>query len=392
MSSEKNRAARREAPHRAILKLMKAVAVFPGRREVRVIQHPEPSISSPAQAKMRMLDVGVCGTDREIISFEFGTPPDGCDYLILGHESLAEVVETGSQVSKVKPGDLVVMTVRRPCPHPYCIACREGRQDFCITGDFTERGIKQQHGYMAEFVIEEEPYLNAVPRELRDVGVLVEPLTIAEKSLQQLWLIQQRLPWARPAQPGQSRAHSNRAVVLGAGPVGLLGAMALRIAGFDVTVYSRSPKHEETNPIVSAIGARYIAAETHCVEELAQVAGPIDVVYEAVGASKVAFDVLERLGPNGVFIFTGVPGRKGAIDVDTNYIMKDVVLKNQVILGSVNSPPHCFEAAIRDLGTFVQEWQDSVRSLITARYPIEQALQPLSNDAGGIKNVVAVAP
>jgi len=370
---------------------MKAVAVFPGKHEVRVIDHPEPKIETPTQAKMRMLEVGVCGTDREIISFEYGTPPAGYDYLILGHESLAEVVETGSQVTKVKPGDLVVMTVRRPCPHPDCLACRAGRQDFCFTGDFTERGIKQQHGYMTEFVIEDEPYLAPVPRELRDVGVLVEPLTIAEKSLEQLWHIQQRLPWACPVEPGQPRAACHRAVVLGAGPVGLLGAMALRIAGFHVTVYSLSPTHQQDNPIVSAIGARYVAAETHSVDDLAQIAGPIDVVYEAVGASKVAFDVIQRLGPNGVFIFTGVPGRKGTMEVDTDYIMQDVVLKNQVILGSVNSPPHCFEAAIRDLGAFEKQWPNVVRSLITARYPIEQALQPLSNHAGGIKNVVQVA-
>ena len=370
---------------------MKAVAVFPGKREVRVVDHPEPQLASATQAKMRMLDVGVCGTDREIISFEYGTPPSGYDYLILGHESLGEVVEVGPQVKKVKPGDLVVMTVRRPCPHPECTACREGRQDFCFTGDFTERGIKQQHGYMTEFVTEEEQYLNRVPRELRDVGVLVEPLTIAEKSLEQLWLIQQRLPWACPAEPGKPRAHCHRAVVLGAGPVGLLGAMALRIAGFDVTVYSLSRTHEEKNPIVDAIGARYIAAETHSVEDLVKAAGPIDVVYEAVGASKVAFDVIENLGPNGVFIFTGVPGRGGPMEIDTNYIMKDVVLKNQVILGSVNAPPHSFEAAIRDLGIFVERWPQAVRPLITARYPIERALEPLANNAGGIKNVVQIA-
>jgi threonine dehydrogenase-like Zn-dependent dehydrogenase len=370
---------------------MKAVAVFPGKHEVNVIDHPEPHLASPTQAKVRMLDVGVCGTDREIISFEYGTPPDGFDYLILGHESLGEVVEAGSQTSKVKTGDLVVMTVRRPCDHPECIACREGRQDFCYTGDFTERGIKQQHGYMTEFVIEEERYMNPVPRELRDVGVLVEPLTIAEKSLEQLWLIQQRLPWACPVEPGKLREHCHRAVVLGAGPVGLLGAMALRIAGFDVTVYSRSRTHDENNAIVSAIGARYIAAETHTVEDLAKTVGSIDVVYEAVGASGVAFDVIKQLGPNGIFIFTGVPGRKGPMEVDTDYIMKDVVLKNQVILGSVNAPPHSFQAAIRDLGTFVQKWPDAVRSLITARYPIEQALTPLSNDAGGIKNVISIA-
>ncbi len=370
---------------------MKAVAVFPAKREVHVIDHPEPAITAPTQAKMRMLEVGVCGTDREIISFEYGIPPAGCEYLILGHESLSEVVEVGPQVSKVKPGDLVVMTVRRPCPHPGCIACRQGRQDFCYTGDFTERGIKQEHGFMTEYVVEEECYLSVAPRELRDVAVLVEPLTIAEKSLEQLKLIQERLPWGCPVEPGRPSDHCHRAVVLGAGPVGLLGAMALRVAGFDVTVYSRSRTHEENNPIVSAIGARYIAAETHSVEELARAAGSIDVVYEALGASGVAFDVIQHLGPNGVFIFTGVPGRKGPMEVDTDYIMKDVVLKNQVILGTVNAPPHCFQAAIRDLGTFVEKWPDAVRALITARFPIEQALQPLSNDAGGIKNVVAVA-
>lgn len=369
---------------------MKGVAVFPAKREVRVIDHPEPSITSPTQAKIRMLDVGVCGTDREIVSFQYGTPPAGDEYLIIGHESLGQVVETGPGVQKVKQGNLVVLTVRRPCHHEDCLACREGRQDFCYTGDFTERGIKQQHGYMTEFVVEEERYLNVVPHDLREVAVLVEPLTIAEKSLEQLWMVQQRLPWISPVESGLPPGHGHRAVVLGAGPVGLLGAMALRIAGFDVTVYSRSSKHEEKNDIVHGIGARYVPAEVHSVAEMAKLAGPIDVVYEAVGASGVAFEVIEHLGPNGVFIFTGVPGRKGPIEVDTDYIMKDVVLCNQVILGSVNAPPHCFATAIRDLGTFLYEWPDPVRSLITARYPIDQAIQPLKEGAGGIKNVVAV--
>src|SRR5882724_2808658 len=159
---------------------MLAVAVFPAKREVHIIDHPEPVISSPTQAKMRVLEVGVCGTDREIVSFQYGFPPEGFEYLVIGHESLSEVVEVGPQVSKVKPGDLVVMTVRRPCGNPNCAACREGRQDYCFTGDYTERGIKQLHGYMTELVVEEECYLNPVPPELRDVAVLVERLTIAE--------------------------------------------------------------------------------------------------------------------------------------------------------------------------------------------------------------------
>ena len=370
---------------------MKAVAVFPAKREVRIVDHPEPKVASPTQAKIRMLEVGVCGTDREITTFQYGTPPDGFEYLVIGHESLGEVVEVGSQVSKVKRGDLVVLTVRRPCAHENCVACRQGRQDFCYTGDFTERGIKQQHGYMTELVVEEECYLNVVPRELRDIGVLVEPLTIAEKSLEQLWLIQRRLPWACADGPDKTPGHCHRAVVLGAGPVGLLGAMALRVAGFEVTVYSRSSKHEEKDDIVTAIGARYIASETHSVEDMAKAAGPIDVVYEAIGASSVAFEAIKYLGPNAVFIFTGVPGRKGPIEVDADYIMRDVVLNNQVIIGTVNAPPHSFKAAIDHLGIFLKQWPEAIRSLITARFPIDRALEPLSTHAGGIKNVITVA-
>jgi glucose 1-dehydrogenase len=370
---------------------MRAVAVYPSKREVRVIDHPEPKLTSPTEAKMRVLDVGVCGTDRDIVTFEFGTPPAGSDYLIIGHESLSEVVEVGTKVSKVRPGDLVIMSVRRPCPHPECVACREGRQDFCYTGDFTERGVKENHGYMTEFVVEEERYLNPVPRELRDVGVLVEPLTIAEKSLEQVWIVQRRLPWGCPDDGGKSPAHCRRAVVLGAGPVGILGAMALKADGFQVTVYSRSPNHDEKNSLLESIGVPYIAAETHSTEEMAKMAGPIDVVYEATGSSSVAFDVLKHLGPNAICVFTGIPSHKGPIPIETDEIMLNLVQKNQLVLGSVNAPPQAFQAAIQHLTVFAHRWPGALRSVITGRFPLERALDALDIHPNGIKNVVTVA-
>ncbi|HXK29540.1 MAG TPA: alcohol dehydrogenase catalytic domain-containing protein, partial [Candidatus Binatia bacterium] len=132
---------------------MKAVAVTPGKKSVGIIDQPEPRISSPTDVKLRMIEAGVCGTDKEICAFEYGTPPNGSDQLVIGHESLGEVVEVGSTVTRVKVGDFVVPMVRRPCPHDSCIACRSSRQDFCFTGDFTERGIKEQHGFMAQFVV-----------------------------------------------------------------------------------------------------------------------------------------------------------------------------------------------------------------------------------------------
>jgi threonine dehydrogenase-like Zn-dependent dehydrogenase len=220
---------------------MKAVAVTPGKKTVGIVDQPEPRISSPTDVKLRMIEAGVCGTDKEICAFEHGTPPNGSDQLVIGHESLGEVVEIGAQVTRVKVGDLVVPMVRRPCHHDNCIACSSGRQDFCFTGDFQERGIKEMHGFMAQYVVDDEKYMNLVPRELREVAVLVEPLTIAEKALIQVWDVQQRLPWGCAAQPGKAQDHCHRAVVLGAGPVGLLGAMALVDSDFDTTVYAREP-------------------------------------------------------------------------------------------------------------------------------------------------------
>jgi glucose 1-dehydrogenase len=368
---------------------MKAVAVFPSTKQVKVIDHPEPAISAPTDVKLRMIDIGVCGTDREIVSFQYGAPPAGSDYLVIGHESLGEVIETGPGVKTIKKGDLIVVTVRRPCDHPDCIACRAGRQDFCYTGDFTERGIKQRHGYMTEFVVDDEQYMNLVPANLRDIAVLVEPLTIAEKAIEQLWQVQSRLPWAA-RKDGQTPQYRHRAVVLGAGPVGLLGAMALTLRGFDTYVYSRSAPPNPKADLCAAIGAKYISSEQSSVDDMAGQVGRIDLVYEAVGASSLAFDVMRVLGTNGVFIFTGVPGRKAPIQVDTDLLMRDFVLKNQVVYGTVNAPKQAFAAAIADLAQFRARWPDAVSHLITGRFKIEQAVDLLQKKESGIKNVVSL--
>src|ERR1051325_4586655 len=241
---------------------MKAIAVTPRIKEVQIINQAEPNVVLPTDVKLRMLEAGVCGTDKEICAFEYGTPPSGSEQLVIGHESLGEVVEVGSAVKHVRVGDLVVPMVRRPCPHDYCVACRSDRQDFCFTGDFTERGIKGQHGFMAEFVVDHEKYMNPVPKELRDVAVLVEPLTIAEKALAQVWQVQQRLPWGCPVAPGKAAAHCHRALVLGAGPVGLLGTMALINYDFETYVYSREAAPNPRSQLIVSIGAHYISSAT----------------------------------------------------------------------------------------------------------------------------------
>lgn len=370
---------------------MKAIAVRPQGQEVRLIEHEAPTLTGATQVKLRMLDVGVCGTDREICGFQYGTPPSGSAHLVIGHESLGEVIEIGPGVARLQPGDLVVTTVRRPCQHADCAACRNGRQDFCYTGDFHERGIGGLHGFMTELVVDEEQYMHPVPRALRAVAVLVEPLTIAEKALIQVGQIQDRLPWFNPAMPGCAGHMRRRAVALGAGPVGLLGAMALINAGFDTWVYSRERAPNPKADVVTQIGAHYVSAEEQSIEQLAASVGNIDLIYEATGASAIAFEMMKALGVNGIFIFTGVPGRKAPITVDTDALMRNLVLKNQIVFGTVNAGNDAFQASIRDLTRFYERWPDAVRALITGRHPVERYRDLLLGPAQGIKNVVQFA-
>src|SRR5262247_169481 len=367
---------------------MKSIAVTPRIKEVHIINQAEPQVSSPTDVKLRMLEAGVCGTDKEICAFEYGTPPYGLEQLVIGHESLGEVVELGPKVTRVSPGDLVVPMVRRPCPHETCVACRSDRQDFCFTGDFSERGIKESHGFMAQFVVDHEKYMNPVPKELSNVAVLVEPLTIAEKGLTQVWQVQQRLPWSCAVTPGKATAYRHRAVVLGAGPVGLLGAMALVNYDFDTYVYSREPSPNPKSQLLESIGAHYISSDKIAPEMLPHQIGNIDLVYEATGASSLSFEMIKYLGTNGIFIFTGVPGRKGPIEVDTDLMMRNLVLKNQIVFGTVNAGRDAFEASVRDVAQFAKRWPVAVRRLITGRFPMANYLELLTGRSGGIKNVI----
>ena len=372
---------------------MKAVAIFPGTREVKLVDAVEPRLATPTDVRLRILDVGICGTDKELCAFKYGTPPAGSDHLVIGHESLAEVIEVGAGATRVNVGDLVVPMVRRPCPHDHCLACTAGRQDFCFTGDYAERGIKERHGFMTESVVDDERYMNVVPRALREVGVLVEPLTIAEKALAQVRVIQQRLPWACPTANGTPSVGCHRAVVLGAGPVGLLGAMALVAEGFDTYVYSRGGVDSPRARVGRDIGATFIAADTVNVADLPKTIGAMDLVYEATGVSTLAFDTLAMLGTNGICVLTGVPGNRPAPNqIDTDGLMRSLVLKNQVVLGSVNASRADFESAIRDLALFERRWPSALHALLTGRFSIDgYAGQLLAQPADAIKNVIAIA-
>ncbi|HVJ90668.1 MAG TPA: glucose 1-dehydrogenase [Labilithrix sp.] len=330
---------------------------------------------------VRMREVGICGTDREICAFDYGAPVPNSDRLVLGHEGLGEVVDVGPAVQTLSPGDLVALTVRRPCSSPNCVACRAGRQDFCVTGRFKERGIAGADGFMTEFVVEEERYLVRVPHALADVGVLVEPLTIVAKAAVELEAILRRYPW---------EPLGLRALVLGAGPIGLLAAMMFVARDVETFVYSLEPADGDRARLTRSFGGHYVSARDTPLEQLSSRIGAAHVVFEAVGTAKVAFGALPCLAPNGVFILSGVPAGDAPIEMNLDGIMRDIVLKNQVVFGTVNASRSAFEASVRQLEQFLGLFPDAIRGLITHRAKLDDA-PDLLRRADGIKQVVTLA-
>jgi threonine dehydrogenase-like Zn-dependent dehydrogenase len=250
-----------------------------------------------------------------------------------------------------------------------------------VTGDFTERGIKEAHGFLQEYVVEDDEYLVHAHRKLAEVAVLTEPLSIAAKASEQETAIQQRLPWARPRVRG---------LVLGAGPVGLLGAMSMIVRHLDVFIYSLEPATDVRAKIARNIGATYISGSEVPLGDLAARIGPMDVIYEAVGIARVGFDAFGALGPNALLVFTGVPAPGKPHPVDTGALMRDLVLQNQLVFGTVNASRTAFETALSELEQGMFLFPEGVRSLITQRHELDDA-PALISARGGIKHVVHLA-
>lgn len=370
---------RRRASH-APAGTMRALVVVPEEKSVRLVERSVPERPRGSEVLLRIVEVGICGTDREISSFEYGTPPPGATELVIGHEALAEVVEAGPEASWTRPGDLVVPTVRRPCKNPRCVACRQERQDFCITGEFSERGIVRADGFLCEYSIEEERFLVPVPRVLEGVAVLVEPISIAAKAADVFDTIHSRIGFDVPRLRG---------LVLGAGPVGLLGAMVFQAQGIETHVFSREGEDGARADLVRTFGANYVSARRTPLDRLSERIGKIDVVFEAVGVPEVAFGVLPALAANGVLILTGVPAERGPVSADLSRWMRDMVLKNQVISGTVNASRTNYEDAVHRLEQFMVLFPEAVRSLLN-RVAIDQAPDVLVRGRG-IKDVITLA-
>ena len=359
---------------------MRALVVNPKQQSVRIVERPEPPPPVDNEVVLRVLDVGVCGTDREICSFEYGTPPAGAQEFVLGHEALGEIVAIGPDVTLFRTGELVVPTVRRPCSSRRCAPCRAGRQDFCVTKEFSERGIVRADGYLADLVLEQEGYLISVPGALREVGVLVEPLSVVCKGAEECALLRERFAFDSP---------HPRALVLGAGPIGLLAAMTFCADGHDTYVFSREAEDGPRAALIAEMGGHYVSSTRTSLDALRQRIGAVDLIFEAVGVPEVAWAALPSLAPNGIYVLTGVPAHGEPVAGDLRRWMRDIVLHNQVVVGVVNAGPSAYKQAVRRLEQFLALFPQTLRALIR-RVPLDQAPQ-VTRRAQGIKDVISFA-
>jgi len=320
---------------------MKAIAVYPGKKgSIHLQEVPKPPLDEIPGGRgvlVKVLRVGVDGTDKEINDAEYGRPPAGSDFLIIGHESFGRVEAAGPEVPPtLAPGTYVVASVRRPGSSIYDAI---GRQDLTTDDEYYERGINLLHGYLTEYYVEDARYLVPLPPVLREVGVLLEPTSVGEKGIREAYEIQRRLHVWQP----------QRACVLGAGTIGLLAALILRLRGLEVTVYSRRPAPYLNSDLVAELGGAYVSSREQTLAEASRMHGPFDLIFEATGFSPLAFEAMEVLGKNGVLVLSGVTGGDRTHEVNADKINQSFVLGNKVMVGTVNASRADFERGVEDL-------------------------------------------
>jgi glucose 1-dehydrogenase len=356
---------------------MDAIGVTPRQaNSARKIELPRPT-PEPGRLVMRVLEVGIDGTDTEINNGQYGEAPPGSDVLVIGHEALSQVEAVGDGVDGFQVGDLVVATVRRPDD---CINCRAGESDMCLTGNYTERGIKGAHGYMAEYYGEVPDFLIKIPLALRGFAVLLEPLSIVEKAIFQAWKIQDRMVW----QP-------KRAVVLGAGSIGVLATILLRLRGLEVHVYAANPDTDERVRIIQMLGATYGNVRAHPIKDLGKELGQIDFILEATGVSSVAFSAMRAVGNNGVLCLCGVSGGNRQIRIPGDVLNLGMVLGNRVAFGTVNANRRYFEMGVQHFQDAEQRWPGLFEKLITRRVPFADFGSALDRRPEDIKTLLTIA-
>lgn len=366
---------------------MKAVAVLPGKPNTAHLADLEvPDLNTVPNGRgvlVKVLRVGIDGTDKEINAAEYGTAPDGYNFLVTGHEGFGRVQAVGPNVWELKRGDYVVATVRRPGTSLYDLI---GTNDMTTDETYFERGISRLHGFLTEYYVDDAAYIVKVPHGLREIGVLLEPFTVVQKGIAQAYEAQRRLRVWRP----------KKVAVMGAGTIGLLAALSLRLRGLDVTVFALPQKPNPRAELIEEIGGRYVSTLDLPIEKGAEIYGPFDLIFEATGASSVVFDSMRALSKNGVLVLASVTGGNHRIEIPADKINLEFVLGNKLMVGTVNANRDYFEEGVRDFALAEAEYKGWLSKLLT--HPVQglenfrQAFDHLEHTRDAIKVYYEIAP
>lgn len=361
---------------------MKAIAIVPGKKNAFLTDRPEPTVSAPDEIKIKILQVGICGTDREEVAGGRADPPSGNNELVIGHENFGKVVEVGSEVKSVKVGDYAMFTVRRDCE--VCICGHHN--DMCFTGKYTERGIKGRDGYQVEYAVDKERYLIKIPEAIKHLGVLAEPMSVSEKAINESLRIQSaRIPEAQE----DTWLNDKQVLVAGLGPIGLLAAFILRLRGAKVLGLDIVDENTLRPSVLKEIGGTYIDGRKIKTLDLDDAYGEIDMIFEATGVPQLEFELIDALGINGIYVLTGIPAGERPLNIIGAPLLQQMVLKNQLLVGSVNASVDDFKRGIEELTEANKQYANAINKVITERVPIDRFEDAFTNHiADEIKCVI----
>jgi len=378
---------------------MLAMGMIKGKAGVHPFEIKKPDIKQNDEVLVRVKEVGVDGTDFNVVRYGLQDISEGSDRIVLGHEMAGIVEEVESEVKSLVPGDIVVMTVRRGCG--ICQPCLHNQSDMCMTGLYTERGLHKRDGFLTEFVVDKEQYTAKVPDGLERLAIFTEPLSISEKAIEQIRTIQSRLPWA--CSHPEHRFDSNKwgsckmALVVGAGPLGLLAAALLRLRGVLTYVTDIVPEDSLKVHLVRDMGANYIDARQKTPREMVEVCcsvtGNLDMILEAAGAAATAVELINYMSRSSIYVMTGIPREKLTIKLDAAQLVRQIVRYNQVIVGSVNSNRRHFEMAIKDIPDISLKFGNMMNEMITHCFQLGDYKKAFTLDKKNhIKTVIEVEP
>ncbi|MFA6035450.1 MAG: alcohol dehydrogenase catalytic domain-containing protein [Candidatus Micrarchaeia archaeon] len=359
---------------------------------------PVPKIETPTQVLVRIKQVGLDGTDFSMVQHDKKDIADGREEIIIGHEMMGVVEDVGRKVMNFRPGDAVTITVRRGCG--ICWPCKQGQSDYCLTGQFKERGLHKLDGFLTKYAVEEEENVVKLQPGTEKFGILVEPLSIAEKAVEQVRLVQSR---TQPSCGHPSHAwntdhwgNCKTALVIGVGTLGCLTAAMLRMNGVTTFATARTSEDSFRVKVLRQLGCDYMPVDDkgegiEKVVEHCQRDRHLDIIIEAAGASELALSVIPYMSRSSVYVLTGIPRGQQLATMDTNRLLRHIVRYNQAVVGSVNSNKTHFEKAVDDIRMINEKFGNILESYVTTRFPLSEYKKAFAyEDRNSIKIAVDI--